>query len=222
MADHILVLAAVMFLAGVFGGLVNFYVYTPDEDDHTNLARCLVVGVGASFLVPVVLDLVSSDLILESQADPSKLLIFTGFCLIAALSSRVAIANVNDRILMEAHTTRQHSENMEYDLRMIKENIVPLLDTETEHDSKADDESVLSPADELDVTTTQVLKTLASGRYIFRSVVGLCKDTNSDSTTVEHSVSVLQARGLAGRINSKKGLRYHVTEKGRRMLDVVI
>ena len=85
MANHIFILATVMLLAGIFGGLVNFYLYGDKDPDSASLPRFLVVGVGASFLVPVVLDMVNSELVLESQGDPSQLLIFTGFCLVSAI-----------------------------------------------------------------------------------------------------------------------------------------
>ena len=103
MANHIFILATVMLLAGIFGGLVNFYLYGDKDPDSASLPRFLVVGVGASFLVPVVLDMVNSELVLESQGDPSQLLIFTGFCLVSALLSRFVIDNMSDRILNEAN-----------------------------------------------------------------------------------------------------------------------
>ena len=76
MANHIFILAAVMMIAGVFGGLINFYQMSQDDNDPASLPRCIVIGIGAAFLVPVVLNLVNSDLILEIQGDPSRLLIY--------------------------------------------------------------------------------------------------------------------------------------------------
>lgn len=142
MANHIFILATVMLLAGIFGGLVNYYLYGDNDPEATSLPRCLVVGVGASFLVPVILDLVSSELILETQGDPSRLLIFTGFCLISAIASRFFITNVSDRILSEARNAKERSETVQHDLRIIKNELLPLIDTETEQDLES---SRLSP-----------------------------------------------------------------------------
>ena len=114
MANHIFILAAVMLLAGVFGGLVNFYLNSQTDPDATSLPRCIVVGIGASFLVPVILDVVSSELIIESQADPSKLLIFTGFCLIAAIVSRLFISNLSERILIQAQTAHHKTDTVQH------------------------------------------------------------------------------------------------------------
>ena len=49
MANHIFILATVMLLAGIFGGLVNYYLYGDNDPDATSLPRCLVVGIGAAF-----------------------------------------------------------------------------------------------------------------------------------------------------------------------------
>ena len=167
MANHIFILATVMLLAGIFGGLVNYYLYGDKDPDAASLPRFLVVGVGASFLVPVVLDMVNSELVLESQGDPSQLLIFTGFCLVSALLSRFFIDNMSDRILNEAHSARQRSEEVEQNLRIIQSELLPLIDTETEHDSASLDPQITQASTDLDITSGQVLKILSNGRFIF-------------------------------------------------------
>lgn len=223
MANHIFILAAVMLLAGVFGGLVNFYLNSQTDPDATSLPRCIVVGIGASFLVPVILDIVSSELIIESQADPSKLLIFTGFCLIAAIISRFFISSISERILLQAQTAHSKTDDVQYDLRLIKEELLPLIETETEQDvdNIYSDADVYQAHEELDVTSSKVLKTLGTGRYIFRSIVGLCREANADENTITRTLAVLVARDLAGRVSGKNGVRWYITDKGRRVLESI-
>ena len=223
MANHIFILATVMLLAGIFGGLVNYYLYGDKDPDAASLPRFLVVGVGASFLVPVVLDMVNSELVLESQGDPSRLLIFTGFCLISALLSRFFIDNLSDRILNEAQVAKARSEEVQQNLRIIQSELLPLIDTETEQDmSGQEDPQVSSANDELDVTSTQVLKILSSGRFIFRSLAGVCRESNQEESTVLKTLHVLVNRSLAGKVSGKNGVRWHITEKGRRVLETHI
>ena len=74
-------------------------------------------------------------------------------------------------------------------------------------------------SDELDVTSGSVLKILSSGRFIFRSLAGLCREVNQDETTVLKTLNVLTARSLAGKVSGKNGVRWHITEKGRRVLE---
>jgi len=220
MANHIFILATVMLLAGIFGGLVNYYMYGDHDPDATSLPRCLVVGIGAAFLVPVILDLVNSELILETQGDPSRLLIFTGFCLISAIASRFFITNMSDRILDAARQAREQSDSVHHDLRIIKNELLPLIDTETEQDLEPDEEpAIMDYSEELDVTSSQALKMLSTGRYIFRSLAGLCRESNNDEATMLQTLGVLVSRSLAGKVSGKNGVRWHITEKGRRVLE---
>lgn len=219
MANHIFILATVMLLAGVFGGLVNYYIYGEKDPDAASLPKFLVVGVGASFLIPVILDMVNSELVLESQGDPSKLLIFTGFCLISALISRFFVDNLSDRILNEAEHAKAISRDVQHNLRLIQGEVLPLVDTETEQDLAKEDPELVQVLDELDVTSTQILKVLTSGRFIFRSLAGICKEVNEDESTALKTLHVLTTKSLAGRVSGKNGIRWYVTEKGRRVME---
>ncbi|WP_419810393.1 YEATS-associated helix-containing protein [Bacterioplanoides sp.] len=219
MANHIFILATVMLLAGIFGGLVNYYLYGDKDPDAASLPRFLVVGVGASFLVPVVLDMVNSELVLESQGDPSRLLIFTGFCLISALLSRFFIDNLSDRILNEAQVAKSRSEEVQQNLRVIQNELLPLIDTETEQDMSSADPQVEEASNDLDVTSAQVLKILSSGRFIFRSLAGVCREANEEESNILKTLHVLTTRSLAGKVSGKNGVRWHITEKGRRVLE---
>lgn len=219
MANHIFILATVMLLAGIFGGLVNYYLYGDKDPDAASLPRFLVVGVGASFLVPVILDMVNSEIVLESQGDPSRLLIFTGFCLIAALISRFFVDNLSDRILNEAQMAKQRSEEVQHHLRIVQTELLPLIDTETEQDANSQEQIINDAIDELDVTSTKVLKILSSGRFIFRSLGGICREANEEESAVLKTLHVLVTRSLAGKVGGKNGVRWHITEKGRRVLE---
>jgi len=219
MANHIFILATVMLLAGIFGGLINYYLYGDKDPDAASLPRFLVVGVGASFLVPVILDMVNSELVLESQGDPSRLLIFTGFCLISALVSRFLIDNLSDRILNEAQVAKARAEEVQHSLRLVQNELLPLIDTETEQEAVENDQTVIDAGEELDVTSTKVLKVLSSGRFIFRSLGGICREANEEESAVLKTLHVLVTRSLAGKVSGQNGVRWHITEKGRRVLE---
>ncbi len=73
--------------------------------------------------------------------------------------------------------------------------------------------------EELDVTSSNALKMLATGRYIFRSLPGLCRESNNDESTMLQTLGVLVTRSMAGKVSGKNGIRWHITEKGRRVLE---
>ena len=223
MASHVLVLIAVMLMTGVFGGLVNYYLHGQHDPDIVSLPRSLVVGGAASFLVPVILSLLGSDLVNQSQGDPGQLVLFAGFCLIASLASRVFIISTTDRILQVAREAREQAQELEVAMHNFQTQMSPLIESETENESTEDDNHGIIPEpDQVDVTATNVLKSLGSGRYIFRSLRGLCLDTDYDEGTLTKTLNVLVALGMAGRVNGVKGVRWFVTEQGRRFLQQII
>lgn len=219
---HMIILAGVMVIAGVFGGVINYYQMNQDGADMASLIRCMCIGTGAAFLVPVVLNLVNSDLILEIQGDPSRLLIYTGYCLIAAIASRLVISTKTDQILHEANVARVQSDAVQHDLRILQEELLPLIETETEHDPDDGNSAPIEMEEELDVTSSKVLKTLGCGRFIFRSMAGLCAEAGTDEAAMAKTLNVLVAKDLAGKVSGKKGIRWYLTDKGRRTMDVMI
>lgn len=217
MATHIFALVAIMLMAGVFGGLLNYYMQAQVDAENTSMPRCLVGGLMASFLVPLVLFLVSSNLVLESQGDPSGMLIFAGFCLIAAWASRFAMTSVTSRIKQEAHLAREKAEELMIELRLLQRELEPMLEMETESD-EGDDQMALPPEEELDATMNNLLTALGNGRYIFRSIKGLHQEIEMDEGSLNKTLSIAVARDLAGKVLSKKGTRWFITQKGRQYL----
>ena len=220
MVSHGVLLTFVMLMAGVFGGLINFYLLNQNNKDTVALARCLVVGVGASFLVPVVLDLMGSDIVVLSQTDSSKMLIYTGICLIAAIGSRMVVTNALDRSLVASEHAKTQVEELKLELKQLQDAMTPLLETETEQEEAI----VVSDTelDTLDVTSTAVLKSLSSGRHIYRALSGLSNETELDESDLQKSLAILVGKGLAGKVNSGWGSRWYVTEHGRKLAETIV
>lgn len=218
MVGFVLILTFIMLVAGVFGGLINFYLLNQDNKDTTGMLRSVVVGVGAAFLVPVVLDLVGSSIVSQSQNDPAQLLIYTGLCLIAAIASRVVVTNKLDRTLIAADSAKAEVNELKAQIRQIQLSLAPLIETETEMEVVPEEEQ--AELDNLDVAATQVLKTLGSGRYIFRTQSSLLKELDLADNDIIKSLNILLSKGLAGKVNSSWGLRWHLTERGRNLAEL--
>jgi hypothetical protein len=107
--QFIWMLAAVMLVAGVLGGTVNHFVTHETDAPRLPLSRSLLAGITASFMVPLFLNMISSDLMEQVRGDTSKLLVFGGFCLIAAVASRVFTRTVPDRLLGELKQARSEA-----------------------------------------------------------------------------------------------------------------
>lgn len=184
------------------------------------MRRCIMLGILMTFLVPFILSLFGSTLIVESEGDPARLLNYAAICLAVAISPRFLMANLLEIVLAETRATREKVELLQYQLRQLQEELVSLIDTETEDDSLVDQvvaENV-NPA-ELDSTSSKVLKTLGCGRFIYRSLPGLCREADTDESTTTKALSFLTLKFLAGKIGGLKGVRWYITERGRFMIE---
>ena len=83
---HIATLLIIMVLCGIYGGYVAYRLMPEADATPSALRTSIVTGACAALLVPLFLNTISSDLMTSSRSDPLKLLVFTGFCLVAAVS----------------------------------------------------------------------------------------------------------------------------------------
>ena len=115
----------VMLVGGIIGGTVNFF-YAPVPGDQPNsLGRCVILGIGASALVPVFLFVTQSKIldklfnpvqagVLTESEKAINMLVFIGLCLLAAISSARFIASVSDRVIAQLEKkVEQNAEEIE-------------------------------------------------------------------------------------------------------------
>lgn len=137
---YILILIAIMVAAGAFGGFVNYLLNGKDpldelKKDEPNPAETksdaekaadmaklerqrlwnrrtdILSGILASFLVPFFLTTSSSSLLEQGQRNPLQLLVFLGFCLIAAMSARTFITSLSSKVIQAVNQVKVTAEN---------------------------------------------------------------------------------------------------------------
>jgi DNA-binding MarR family transcriptional regulator len=210
MIPNIWTLLGIMMFAGAFGGLVNYFIERRDSPEKSSILRSLVVGVGASFLVPLFLNMISSDLMRQLDQDAGKLLVFVGFCLIAAITSSAFIRSLSDKILKEASEAKRLSKEL-------NDAMMPILLRETEAASEEVKLKIANGAESLDPETSEVLFALASGRYAWRTVDGLHHQTGLDRAVIEtHLQSLIQGGYVVCREDAQGIKRWAITAAGRK------
>jgi hypothetical protein len=222
MTGHFSTLVFIMLLVGSAGGVINFYTLsTKPNSDYAMLWRCILLGVLVTFVVPFVLSVFGSTLIVDSEGDPANLLNYVAICLVVAISPRLFMTGVPASVLAEARATSDKVDFLQYQLKQLQEELLPLIDTETEDDnlSVVAEDSRPDP-DELDVTSSKVLKTLGCGRFIYRSLTGLCREADTDESTMVKTLGFLTLNSLAGKVGGRKGVRWYITERGRQLVDI--
>lgn len=215
MIDPFWQIVGVILGAGVFGGLVNFQLSKPDDVPPPTKTRSIIVGTAASFLVPLFLNMISSNLLeLIKSGESSKLLILLGFCLVAAISSTAFIRTISDRVLAEAKQAKVAAQTASAQVAQVQEDIQPIVEKETEQDETATAALGSAPSTSED----SVLRALAAGRWVLRSQGGLAKETHLDSGEVARVLHDLGLRGLVDKRPSKNGTRWFITDQGRLVL----
>jgi hypothetical protein len=210
MITNIWTLLGIMTGAGAFGGLVNYFMERRDDPGKSSLARSLVVGIGASYLVPLFLNMISSDLMRQLDQDAGRLLVFVGFCLIAAIASSAFIRSLSDKVLKEAQEAKRTSQEL-------REAMAPILLRETEAAPEEVRPNKRLEAASFDPETSEVLFALASGKYAWRTVDGLHQQTGLESAPIETHLENLLQGGYAVCREDPQGIkRWAITAAGRK------
>lgn len=221
---HTLKLLLVMVASGLLGGVVNFiYSYSNGRKkmvQFVDLIKSMITGVAAALLVPIFLNTISSNIVKESETDDVKLLVFAGFCVIAAVSSKAFIRAISNRVL-------ERVNRVEEDVQAVKAEIQPMVLKHSElnkaYSRKEKAEGTKSTvqvnnagASVPDETQSiKVLEKLADSDYAFRSIEGLARDVNMEPEQVRECLEHCVSSGLAGQIENSLGVRFYITEDGQ-------
>ena len=127
-------IAGVIFLAGVIGGIVDFFHLKDragtSEPWVKTLAISILMGFVAAFLVPLFLAMISSNLIIDigkpefNYESFMNILILFGFCLLASMYSPSLIRVISDRWLRNERKLPDNQTNailMNYQAAQISE-----------------------------------------------------------------------------------------------------
>mgnify|MGYP001183775162 FL=1 len=222
--DHTLKLLLVMVASGLLGGVVNFiYSYSNGRKkmvQFVDLLKSMITGVAAALLIPIFLNTISSNIVKESETDDGKLLVFAGFCVIAAVSSKAFIKAISGRVL-------ERVNRIEEDVQAVKSEVKPMVLKHSEFDEakrrkeKADGRNSPVQANSAGETvpdetkSIKVLEKLADSDYAFRSIEGLARDVNMEPEQVQECLEHCVSSGLAGQIENSLGVRFYITEDGQ-------
>jgi len=200
----------IMIGSGILGGLVNYFLseYHKPPAWKAVVDYCLL-GIVSALIVPLFLNMISSNLLTVAQKKPVNLFIFNGVCLLFALFSCKFKDNIhNKRFQGTASINRNHG------------NADP---AETDYDLKIGCRKVskdrLSRAG-ISESELKILQVMARGNNVHQSLVGLLKDPELAKEQVNETLSFLMAKGLVEqKLNKENKLRLYLTPKGKQILD---
>jgi hypothetical protein len=222
------VVVGVMIVAGSLGGLVNYFQAQKDDPESSSFWKSTTLGIAASLLVPLFLNMISSNLLDSIRTGGSdtpdflRVLVFFGFCLVAAISSTAFIKTLSDRVLKEAKEAKDVARQADEKASEAKSAIQPIIEKETEGDQSTTDGATPSTASvsTVDENERKLLLEMANGKWALRTRSGLAVETGIPKPQVEFMVEELRDRGLVDFrwINDRLGKqrrRWYITENGR-------
>jgi len=220
MTTHILILLTIMLAAGALGGAINHGLnQKAGESDHS-LLQYVLFGLGAAMLVPLFLNMISSDLLGSCREAPEDYLVILGFCLVASMSSKAFIQTISEQVLKRVE---QKVEKVERIASEVRDDVEPLIERNEETatidalplaqrvDGLSDGPSDAPP---IAAPERQILAALSDSKFTYRSIPGIAADTRLDRSVVQETLSRLEADGLARSRDRGKGVKFYITTPG--------
>lgn len=233
-------LIATIIGAGIFGGTVNFFqLYSKENKGWINYCKCVIIGLGASFLVPLFLQMISSNLIESSYKSDKDLLVFLGFCLIASIFSKRFIETIGEKILKQVEEVKLVAESAKEIAETNKEEVGFLTSKSTE----VDEADRITPENETTTTTTSstttttttdapdtstniksrkdeiknVLLALRDPTFTFRTLTGIAEDSGLSEEAASLIINYMVSKKWVKEFRKGEKVLYAITEFGNKI-----
>jgi hypothetical protein len=225
--QHIIILIVIIIFTGSLAGISNFLNYhfkfigknkVADKNKEVvhnkyEIWKYIVSGIGASMLVPLLLNMLSSNLIKETQDfDQINYFVFAGFCFVAGYFSERFINSMGDKILKDLEKTNEKVDKAMSTVKENEEKIDFIVDTESE-DSEIETQLELDGLvaqnsfadDDFKTQADKILKSFL-GKYRFRTAKNISKQLNYSITIVEVTLEQLQKAGILKKFTTQNNI----------------
>jgi hypothetical protein len=230
--NHYLVLISIIISSGLLGGFGNYLILPNEKDrsaeknaenslDKNLLTRSIVLGVIASFMVPLFLKTISSNLLDKPTATKPDELIFNasyfvlaGFCLLAAVLSKQFIESLYDKVMKAQADAAKAVNKAEEADKKVKNVEASLTEIDNEdvaniNDPAAGEAAGLPIAHHIPTLEERILSSIGDSKYIWRSGSGIAKNLEMKKTEIMEALQTLVDQGkVEKKINAEGQLRY--------------
>lgn len=214
---HMLLILAIMVVAGVLGGIANYFL----ADRHGEPARrdwvkYPVFGIVAALTVPLFLNMISSTLLEGARTKPVDFYVFAGFCLIYVVASRRLFENMVQRLMGQIDQVRRDVGHLKQQKR---DEPVVAAKSEPEPIKLAEPD----PKEVLSYNDVEILRALAEESFVYGNLAAICDSTGLARDFVSQRLSVMKAMGvIETRINDKNVLHWFVSARGKAVLNDIL
>ncbi|MGE5386247.1 MAG: YEATS-associated helix-containing protein [Betaproteobacteria bacterium] len=215
--SHMLIIFGIMVLAGLLGGLANFFLSERQgELGRREWLKYPILGVVAALTVPLFLNMISSTLLEGARTKPIDFYVFSGFCLIYTVASRRLFENVAIKLMTQIDQVKREMNVMKQLRDAAAE--APIKEEKTEVPEIKPD-----PRESLSYSDIEILRALSEESYVYGNLASLCDKTRLARELVSQRLMVMKAMGVIDtRINEKNVLHWSVSPRGKQVLGEIL
>jgi hypothetical protein len=226
---NVTLLLMAMIGSGLLGGVANYLLLYKDDPEYARRSRSFVLGLVASFLAPLFLKTISSDLIDRiasiryGSGIPFDFFVFTSFCLLTAVFSRTFAESVAKQVVAEIEKAKRESQKAVAQAALAEEKagqIEPVLRQAMEERTEPEPESapsvIPSSLQDLPVNRTdrELLKALLNGQYDYRTIGSLAAEVQVGEADAVDRLERMREHSLAGKKTTPTRNLWFLTDKG--------
>lgn len=215
---HMLLILAIMIVAGALGGLANaFMLDRQSEAGRREWPKYTILGIVAALTVPLFLNMISSTLLEGARTKPVDFFAFAGFCLIYVVASRRLVDNVAQRFTGQLEQVRREVGQLK------EQKQAEALATAVREEPAALPEVKLEPREVLSYNDVEILRTLAEENFVYGNLAAICERTGLARDFVSQRLTVMKAMGvIETRINDKNLMYWGVSARGKTLLGDIL
>ena len=192
----------IIFFAGLLGGVTNYFLIWNSEirgrESTMMFLKCLLMGICASFTVPLFLQVLPNTLLDITNDMPAKnYLILAGLCVLAAYFSKRFLEDLYDKINSiekKADEAKKVAEEVEFQTQELDDIDDIVKDVVTRSNTTIDTK-------EIEMVTDAVL----NSTYSYRTIPGIAEDTIKDINRVSEILDLLKKTGYIEMKKNRKG-----------------
>lgn len=211
---HMLIIFAIMVLAGVLGGIANFFLSDRQGDmGPRDWVKYPILGVVAALTVPLFLNMISSTLLEGARTKPVDFYVFAGFCLMYVVASRRLFENVAIKLLAQVDQVKREMNHLKQQKRE------PAIPSREEKIEAPKPEVKAEPKESLSYNDVEILRALNEESFVYGNLASLCDKTGLARDFVSQRLTVMKNLGvIETRINDKNVLHWFVSARGKQVL----
>lgn len=218
-----LIIFAIMLIAGALGGLANFFLSDRQgELGPRDWIKYPVLGVVAALTVPLFLNMISSTLLEGARTKPVDFYVFAGFCLIYVVFSRRLFENVAIKLLTQIEQMKREMLHLKQQKREAAF-MAAAVASEVKPEPLKAEEPKQEVKEALSYNDVEILRALAEESYVYGNLAALCEQTGLGRELISQRLTLMKAMGvIETRINEKNVLHWFVSSRGKQVLGDIL